>query len=33
MLRAEGISISGSASVRYVTACGDAKFILVLELG
>jgi hypothetical protein len=33
MLRAEGISIAGSASVKYVTACCDSKFILVLEIG
>jgi hypothetical protein len=33
MLRTEGISIAGSASVRYVTACGDTRFILVLEIG
>jgi len=30
MLRADGISIAGSASVKYLTRCG-AKFILVLE--
>jgi len=29
-LRADGISIAGS--VRYVTPCDDAKFILVLEI-
>ena len=31
MLRADGIGIAGSASVKYVTSCGDTKFILVLE--
>jgi hypothetical protein len=31
-LRADGIGIAGSASVKYVTACGDTKFILVLEI-
>jgi len=30
MLRADGIGIAGSASVKYLTRCG-AKFILVLE--
>jgi hypothetical protein len=33
MLRAEGISLAGSASVKYITACGERKFILVLEIG
>jgi hypothetical protein len=33
MLRADGISIAGSASVRYVTPSGDDRFILVLEIG
>jgi hypothetical protein len=32
MLRAEGISIAGSASVRCVTPCDDTKFILVLDI-
>jgi hypothetical protein len=32
MLRAEGISVAGSASVRYVTRCADNKFILVLDI-
>ena len=31
MLRADGISIAGSTSVKYVTRC-DSKFILVLDL-
>jgi hypothetical protein len=31
MLRADGISIAGSTSVKYVTRC-DGKFILVLDL-
>jgi hypothetical protein len=31
MLRADGISIAGSTSVKYVTHC-DSKFILVLDL-
>ena len=31
MLRADGIGIAGSAAVKHVTSCGDAKFILVLE--
>lgn len=31
MLRAAGISIAGSTSVKYVTRC-DSKFILVLDL-
>ena len=30
MLRADGIGIASSASVKYLTRCG-AKFILVLE--
>jgi hypothetical protein len=33
MLRTDGIGIAGSASVEYVTSCGDTKFILVLEVG
>lgn len=33
MLRADGIRIAGSASVKYVTSCGDTEFILVLEIG
>jgi hypothetical protein len=32
MLRAEGINIAGSASVRCVTPCGT-RFILLLEIG
>ena len=32
ILRTEGSSRAGSASVRYVTPCGDAKFILVLDI-
>ena len=31
MLRADGISVAGSGSVKYVTRC-DTKFILVLDL-
>jgi hypothetical protein len=31
MLRADGISIAGSTSVKYVTRC-DATFILVLDI-
>ena len=31
MLRADGISISGSTSVKHVTRC-DTKFILVLDV-
>ena len=31
MLRADGISIAGSTSVKYVTRC-DTKFILVLDV-
>jgi len=32
MLRATGISIAGSTSVKYVTRCDDT-FILVLDIG
>jgi hypothetical protein len=32
MLRADGISIAGSTTVKYVTRC-DTKFILVLDVG
>jgi hypothetical protein len=32
MLRAEGINIAGSASVKCVTPCGT-RFILLLEIG
>jgi hypothetical protein len=32
MLRAEGMPIAGSAFVKYVTACGDTQFILVLDV-
>jgi len=32
MLRAEGISIAGSTSVKYVTRC-DATYIVVLDIG
>jgi hypothetical protein len=32
MLRAVGISIAGSAAVKYVTPCDNGKFILVLEI-
>jgi hypothetical protein len=31
MLRADGISVAGSTSVKYVTRC-DTHFILVLDL-
>jgi len=31
MLRADGFSVAGSASVKYVTRC-DTTFILVLDL-
>ena len=31
LLRANGISVAGSTSVKYVTRC-DTKFILVLDL-
>jgi len=31
MLRAEGIKVAGSTSVKYVTRC-DATFILVLDV-
>lgn len=31
MLRADGISVAGSTSVKYVTRC-EASFILVLDL-
>ena len=32
MLRVDGMSLAGAASVRYVTRCGDT-FILVLDVG
>jgi len=32
MLRADGMSLAGSASVKHVTRC-DARFIVVLDIG
>lgn len=32
ILRTDGISMAGSALVRYVTPCADTKFILVLDI-
>jgi len=32
ILRTEGISRAGSASVKYVTPSGDTKFILFLDI-
>ena len=33
MIRANGMSIAGAASVKYITASADTKFILLLEAG
>jgi hypothetical protein len=33
MIRANGLSMAGAASVKYVTYSGDTRFILLLEVG